>query len=126
MPSKFVVIIQDVVSEEWRDTISDWIVNSGCLYMMAWGNDCSKWDDSVDFANLSKHDFGDIPDENSVMTTWHEKEPLSDVFWYSKFCANDPAIKLEKTIILDIFEHDRKSEILKKFEHSIAADKIGE
>ena len=73
--SRVIVIVEDEVTDEWRDHISEWIVRLGCLYMMAWGKDCSKWDDSVDFANLEQHDFGDIPDNNFVMTTWHEADP---------------------------------------------------
>lgn len=41
IPNQFIVIIEAEVSPEWRSIISDWIVQSGCLYMMAWGINCS-------------------------------------------------------------------------------------
>ena len=53
-PFKCVVIIDASVSQEWQTKVSKWLVNSGCLYMMAWGNDCSSWDDSVDYANIEQ------------------------------------------------------------------------
>lgn len=51
-PFRAVVIIEREVSVEWRTDVSNWLVHSGCLYMMAWGQDCSLWDDSVDWANM--------------------------------------------------------------------------
>ena len=46
-----VVVVEAEVTSEWREKVSAWLVESGCLYMMAWGRDCSLWDDSVDYAN---------------------------------------------------------------------------
>lgn len=34
-PFKAVVIIEDEVTNEWQNKISDWLVESGCKYMMA-------------------------------------------------------------------------------------------
>ena len=53
-PFRAVVVIDEAISDEWQIKTSKWLVNSGCLYMMAWGNDCSSWDDSVDYANLEE------------------------------------------------------------------------
>lgn len=61
-PYRALVIIEDVVEPECRDTVSRWLVDTGCLSMSAWGRECSAWDDSVDQANLADFDFGDIPD----------------------------------------------------------------
>jgi hypothetical protein len=43
--------------------------------MMAWGRECSSWDDSVDWANIDKFGDSPIPDDECVVTTWHEDEP---------------------------------------------------
>jgi len=83
-PFRAVVIVEAVVSPEWQSLVSDWLVRSGCLYMMAWGTNCSSWDDSVDMANVQQFDCGEIPEDGFVMTTWHEKEPLGEVFWFAK------------------------------------------
>lgn len=71
-PFKAVVIIEELVSTSYQNLVSRRLVNHGCRYMLAWGLKCSEWDDSVDHANLEKFDYGDIPDEDFVMTTWHE------------------------------------------------------
>ena len=36
---------------------------------------------NVYHAILTEFDYGDIPDDRFVMTTWHSKQSLSDTFW---------------------------------------------
>lgn len=36
-PYVAIVMIEDDVSPEWRSTISRWLVDTGCLYMIALG-----------------------------------------------------------------------------------------
>lgn len=114
-PSKTIVVLDAAVSPEWQNAVSDWIVHMGCLYMMAWGVDCSSWDDSVDWANLDQFDYGEIPDDQFVMTTWHEDEGLDDVFWYAKICAEHPVVKLVQTVILHIAASSRREELLRRY-----------
>lgn len=114
--SRFVVVIEAQVSDEWRNALSGWIVNYGCLYMMAWGQNCSAWDDSVDWASLEKSDFEDVPAEQFVMTTSHEDEPLDEVFQFSKKFAHHPVVPLEQTVILHIATASREGEILRMYE----------
>jgi hypothetical protein len=114
--SKFIVIIEAQVSNEWRNAVSDWMVDCGCLYMMAWGQDCGEWDDAVDWANLERFDFEDVPAEQSVMTTWHENEPLDEVFRFSKLFAEHPVVPLDQTIILHIAAASQEAEILGMYE----------
>jgi len=101
-PFKCVVLVSGQISPEWQEKVSIWLVNSGCLYMMAWGENCSSWDDSVDIANLERYDFDDIPDDGFVMTTWHSDEPLEDVLYFAKYTAIHSTIELERLVILDI------------------------
>jgi hypothetical protein len=114
-PYRAVVIIEAVVSSEWQALISDWLVKTGCLYMMAWGIKCSSWDDSVDIANLEQFDYSDIPEDKFVMTTWHEDEPLNEVFWFSKNSAFHPTVGLKHTVLLHIGEVDRRAEMVDSY-----------
>lgn len=114
-PFRAVVIIEQPVSQDWQLQISDWLVRSGCLYMMAWGQDCSSWDDSVDLANLKIFDFGDIPDDRFVMTTWHADEPLSEVMWFAKNNAFHPDVELEQTILLHVAANANESHMLRAY-----------
>jgi hypothetical protein len=109
--AKFVVIAEVDVTPSWRVAASKWIVNSGCLYMMAWGVNCSSWDDSVDFANLELFDFGDIPDDKFVMTTWHDHEPLSEVFWFAKHSAIHLDVELKRTVMIHISPEPKERDI---------------
>jgi hypothetical protein len=116
-PTRMVVIVEAEVSPEWQSLVSDWIVRSGCLYMMAWGIECSSWDDSVDWANINKYGEDPIPDDGFVITTWHSDEPLEEVFWFSKNCAIHPVVDLNQTIILDISTENQRVQLL----HAYAA-----
>lgn len=112
---KAVVVVECEVSPQWQAEVSDWLVRSGCLYMMAWGHECSSWDDSVDFANLDQFDFDDIPDDRSVMTTWHEDEPLAEVFWFCIHCAEHATVEVKTTVIVHIAAEGRPTEMLEAF-----------
>ena len=84
--------------------------------MMAWGNDSSSWDDSVDFANLEEFDFRDIPAKDLVMTTWHENESLAEVYGFAKRFATHPDAPIENTIIVDISTAERGAKLLSEFD----------
>ena len=116
VPSKFVVVVEAAVSSEWQQRVSDWIVASGCLYMMAWGRACSTWDDSVDWANIDRQGSGPIPEAAHVVTTWHDDEPLAEVFWFAKTVAQHACVGLAETIILDISTASRRDELLRLYE----------
>lgn len=77
--------------------------------MMAWGKDCGSWDDSVDWANLETFDFRDIPDNEFVMTTWHENESLQEVFRFAKEMAHHPAVKLDNVLILHVGAEEKRA-----------------
>lgn len=82
---------------------------------MAWGKDCSSWDDAVDHANLEAFDYEEIPEDRFVMTTWHEKESLEEVFGYSKRLAFHDAVDIERTLILHVASQDRADELLSEY-----------
>jgi len=101
-PFRAVVIIDANVNDEWRNNVSNWLIRSGCLYMMAWGNECSSWDDSVDAANLEEYDFNGISDDKFVLTTWHENETIEEVLWFAENCAHHTRIEIMETIVVHI------------------------
>lgn len=109
-PFKAIVVVEDVVDQKWQAEASRWLADSGCLYMMAWGKNCSSWDDSVDLANLEQFGFDKIPDDDFVMTTWHDDEPLQEVIWFAKYSANHPTIELENVLFMHIGSSNREGE----------------
>ena len=80
--------------------------------MLAWGRDCSSWDDSVDYANLEEFNYGDIPDERHVMTTWHDNWSLSEVFEFAKNDARPMSdnVELKGTLLLHISTVDKQQQ----------------
>jgi hypothetical protein len=111
-PNRIVVVIEQDVSPDWQAQVSKWIVDSGCLFMMAWGQVCSSWDDSVDHANLEDFNYGEIPDDRFVLTTWHDNEPIEDVFWFCRYAAFHPEKELLSAYILHISDAAREQEML--------------
>lgn len=83
--------------------------------MMAWGKGCEAWDDAVDDANLKEFDYSDIPEENSVMTTWHANEPLIEVFWFSKHSAFHPHVEIRNTLLLHISNNNKMKQFLNEY-----------
>ena len=117
-PFKAVVVVEADVLPKWQSLVSDWLVQSGCLYMMAWGQNCSSWDDSVDLSNLKQFGYADIPDDQFVMTTWHPDEPLTEVFWFSKHTASHPTVDLDQTLLLHISPKSREHDLLQSYEET--------
>ncbi len=114
-PFRAVLVIDAFVTSEWQAKVSIWLVQSGCLYMSAWGRDCSSWDDSVDIANLEQFDFGEIPEPQSVVTTWHADEPLSEAFDFCKRHAVHPVVELAHTVLLHIAEQGDAAHMVKAY-----------
>ena len=117
-PFKAVVIIEVPVSAGRQHEVSDWLVRSGCRYMLAWGPGCSSWDDSVDTANLERFDFGDIPDDEFIMTTWHESDSLEDVFHFARYSAvrYEDSAELVNVLLLHLGIENKSAEFKKRYE----------
>jgi hypothetical protein len=113
-----VVILEADYPTSWQVLVSEWLVQAGCLAMMAWGPNCTTWDDSVDWASIKAHNWQPIPDEEHVMTTWHDDQSLEDVFWFCQFCAEHPDYGLEDTLLIHVGTTDRGAEFHALFVHS--------
>ncbi len=111
-PYLAVIVIEEHVDPAWRETVSKWLVKSGCIYMMAWGTDSNEWDTSVDLANIEQFNYGEIPEDELVMTTWHENESLNNLFWQSKNSAEHACVEFSNTLILHISPENKEQEYL--------------
>jgi hypothetical protein len=115
-PFRVVIVINEKLSKDWLEKISRWLANSTCLYAMTWGKQCEQMHDQIDLANLEAYEFKEIPEDKFMMTTWHEKEPLSEVFWYSKNCAFHPSVDLPQVLLLHISMTDRQEHFLSEYQ----------
>lgn len=109
-PFKCLVIISESVSQTKQNEISNWLVKSGCFVMCAWGNNCSSWDDSVDWANIELFNYNPIPPESLVLTTWHENETLEEAMFFIKHLITHEVHKLEYVIVLHISAVNQETE----------------
>ncbi len=109
-PFKAVVCVEDAPGIEKQREISEWLVTTGCRYVVACGKDCGSWCDSVRKANLAMHDIDTMDERDFVMTTGHPHEPLRAVFRYAKNAAKHPKMKLESCVVLHLGEQNRSAE----------------
>ena len=114
-PFRAVLLIEAPVTGAWQSSVSRWLVDSGCLYAMAWGHDCASWDDAIDIANLEQFDWGDIPEDHFVMTTWHANQSLADAFSFCKRFAIHRAMQLRNTVLLHIADRGDSAKVLKSY-----------
>jgi len=121
-PYKVIIVAEDEAPSVWRGTIAEWIYSIGSRYVIAWGESCTAWHDDVDWANLKAFDFGPVPDEEHAMTTWHDDEPISEVFWFAGYCAHHPDVELSETVILHIAKNEDREAMLLKYRDSQDAD----
>ncbi len=70
----------------------------------------------MDEANVAAHAGENLPDDRFVMTTWHARESLDEVFWFAKSAAKHPDVALRETVILDISAASRCDELVAKYE----------
>jgi hypothetical protein len=119
-PFKAVVVADAACSYAWRAEVSRWLVESGCLYMMAWGIESVEWHDAVDWALLERCPDRMPTDEEHVMTTWHEDEPLKEVFWFDRICASHPVADLRRGFIIHVSATSAREDMLAL--HAAAGD----
>jgi hypothetical protein len=118
-PFRAIVIVEQSVTPAWRIQLSDWLVASGCIYAVAWGEECHAWDESIDQASLAQHNYEPTPDDRFVMTTWHEDETIDEAFWFAESCALHPTVELERTLIIDIAASPRRDYLIGRYEKAI-------
>lgn len=112
-PFRAVIVSEVAATQDWRKRIAEWLV-----YVVAWGVECEEWHDTVDWAVLEVFDFGDIPDDKFVMTTWHDDEPLSEALWFAGHVALHPEIDLEETVILHVADEGKRDEMMATYSES--------
>lgn len=114
-PYLAVIVIEADVTPEWRSMISKWLANSGCLCMLAWGPECSLWDDAVDWANIEQFDYMPIPDDSFILTYWFSDDNVEDVFEFAKFTVKHPTVELMHTVLLHISNQNDEAILLQKY-----------
>ncbi len=104
---KCLILIEREVDADYRHEVSGALVKAGCLFALAWGLDCTLWDDSVDWAFLELYDYGEYPEEKFVMTSWHDEETLEEAVEFAKHCTKYSDVKLDDILVLDFGPQER-------------------
>ena len=75
-----VMAAEETPTEEISRTVRG-LIRSGCAYLCTWGPGCERVHDLADEELVGPE--GENPDTINVITTWHDKEPLSEVLWFA-------------------------------------------
>lgn len=114
-PCRVVLISECSTPQALKDSIAKELVHGSCLYLMAWGTECEAWHDAVDMANIEKFDFQEIPEEQFIMTTWHDNEPLVEAFWFCKNNATHSTAEFRHTVLLHVSPEAREQQVLAQY-----------
>ena len=109
-PFKAVISAEEAPTADRQREISRWLVAAGCRYVLACGENCGSWCDSVREANLAVYDIDTMDERDFVMTTGHPHESLRAVFWYAKKMAKHPKMALENCVVLHLGNQNRAAE----------------
>ncbi|MGM0485490.1 MAG: DUF7684 family protein [Planctomycetota bacterium] len=93
----------DQFDDSQRQMVSNWLIVNNCKYMCAWGPNSTKWDTSVNLADVGRADFDDSDD--MCITTWHDDEDLEESLEFFINLAWDPYAKIQDKVIIDIPRH---------------------
>lgn len=80
------VVADPTITDDDRYDLSKEFVRQGCRYAVCAGDQCSRWDDSIDIAYIESQGAS-TSDERFVMTTWHEEESLEDIVDFFRLCT---------------------------------------
>ena len=108
-----VIVVNELPRSARQSAICDWLAASGCRYMMAWGSDASSWDDSMDWTALERTGYVvDAASSDFIMTTWHDHEPLSEVFEFALDHAKHPSLELDDLLVLHLANQPNPGQVL--------------
>jgi len=110
-PFKVVLVLEEEASQPWQWEVARWLVRTHCRCVMVWGTECEAWREAIEDAHLEAFDYEDIPADQVIVTTSHEDEDLSEVFWYCRHRARHPLHELPHTVILHVSKEINKSEL---------------
>lgn len=124
-PFKALVIIDREIAKEVRFLWADWLIETPCRYMLAWGFECSKWDDDIDdtvvikkieLENQQIELWQGIPlNDYHIMTSWHEQDTLAEVIDCCLQADEYDEQKTDWTWIIDFYNIKNRLPILETF-----------
>ncbi len=125
-PFGALVLIESGTSSAWRTEVCRWLIRNECCYAMCWGADCAQWHLDLDLAEIEVRDEGLFPVDHYVMTTWHEDEPLAEVFWFAQNCAYHPDIEFEATYVFHIASAPNEDRIATEWRYAQSAEYLAD
>jgi hypothetical protein len=66
---------------------ADRLIGDGPAYLVAWGPDCERVHDIFDSCIVDREVIRGIKPPGCLMTTWHDREPLTEALEFFALCA---------------------------------------
>ena len=105
-------VADPAISEQERTRLAGELIAAGCRYAVCAGIECSLWHDWIDLAYADRVLGRGAPDEDFVMTSWHEGEAVADVLWFALVLTNFDDHVFEHLLVLVLGDDARlRSEI---------------
>ena len=117
-PFRAAVVIEAIVSMTWRMAVCDWLAQADCRYLLAWGPDCSLWDDVMDESTVMRQISGELPEDHLIVTTWHDEDTLAEFLAHCKHHSDHPDLDLRRTLLLHIGAEPRELALLRSYEQA--------
>ncbi|MEM9840670.1 MAG: hypothetical protein AAF830_16155 [Pseudomonadota bacterium] len=111
-----VLILEESASSDWRSEVSDWLVDTGCINVMAWGSSSSSWRDSISDGCLDDEDPTDLAEADAPLVTWYDDETLEEVFRQAKQNLMHPGADNAAVLLLDVSPVVRFKDMLDRFD----------
>jgi hypothetical protein len=108
---KAVIVVEADIHETMMWDVSRWLIESGCLYALAWGKESDQWREAIDDAAQEAVNYEEVPEAQRVFVTSHEDEELEEAFWFAQHRAVHPAHELSATLVLHIADTPRRDEL---------------
>lgn len=68
--------------QEYKAQIAEQIIGSGCGYVVCGGVESMAWHDAMDESSIAAEISGELKEEETAVTTWHEDESIDDVAFF--------------------------------------------
>lgn len=121
-PFVVLLVVEDqAITPDEQMRISQQLIHQGCRWAMAFGNDASSWDDSIDYAHIFSYPDYSPPDDAHVMTTWHDKDTLDEIAQFFVFLTAFDSFTPVNFLLLCIGqESERYRELREEVERQFA------
>lgn len=81
-PYACLIIALKKTDKDFKEKVSNFLINSNCLYTLSAGQETNEWHNEVDLAEYNKYKHKFYPEESHVMTSEHRNEEIEETVYF--------------------------------------------